>query len=249
MTAPPSTRIIKAMARPELVQFVDENVHSLLEDEAVAVLENRFVTPAVCQKIAQTQRLTSFYDVRLRLVAHRQTPQAYALKFVHHLYWTDLLRLSVDVKVPAPVRRAIDHQLANRAEKMTVGERITAAKSCSHTLIKLFLFDESTLVFEALLVNPRVREEDLVTLANSSRATAEQLQILARDPKWLYRYPIRKAIVMNPATPRATAASLLRHLSRRDLESIHDHPQTSVYLRRCIERLRSTSSPAAELGS
>jgi hypothetical protein len=43
---------------------------------------------------------------------------------------------------------------------------------------------------------------------------------------------------MNPHTPRSTAASQLRFLSNRDLHQIHRHPATSVYLRRCIERLR-----------
>jgi len=43
---------------------------------------------------------------------------------------------------------------------------------------------------------------------------------------------------MNPSTPRAAAARQLRFLSQRDLLMIHEHPATSTYLRRCIERLR-----------
>ncbi len=47
------------------------------------------------------------------MVPHRLTPQAFAVKFVHCLYWFDLVRLSVEVTVPAPVRRAIDTQLVS----------------------------------------------------------------------------------------------------------------------------------------
>jgi hypothetical protein len=232
-----NTTRIQSFPREELLHFVNENLRDLLEDEALDVLDNPYVTPAICQKIAQTQRLTGFYSVRLRLVAHKQTPQAHAVKLIHYLYWSDLVHLSVDVKVHAPVRRAIETILVNRVDKLTLGEKITSAKRCTQALIKIFLFDPDPKVFAALLVNQRVREDDLLFLASSDRATTEQLQLLAGDRKWSYRYPIRKALVLNPRTPRAIAASLLRSFAARDLRKIHDHPSTSVYLRRCIERL------------
>jgi hypothetical protein len=43
----------------------------LTEEEALAVLANPYITPQVCQILAQSLRLTAFYSVRLRLVAHR----------------------------------------------------------------------------------------------------------------------------------------------------------------------------------
>jgi hypothetical protein len=62
--------------------------------------------------------------------------------------------------------------------------------------------------------------------------------MVAEDMRWSYRYAIRKALVMNPDTPHAAAASQLKYLSRRDLRGIHSNPDTSVYVRRCIERLQ-----------
>src|SRR5581483_3218665 len=214
----------------------------LLEDETLAVLENPYVTPPICQLIAQTHRLTAFYSVRLKLVALKHTPQAQAVKLVHYLYWSDLVRLSVDVKVPAPVRRAIDNILVNKVDKLTLGERITIAKRCSHALIAILMWDPDPKVFESLLINQRVREDDLLVIANSDRASTAQLQLLADNPKWSYRYAIRKALVMNPLTPRSAAASLLRSLTPRDLRNILRNPQTTVYVRRCIERLISATA-------
>lgn len=233
-----SLKRIQGFPRDDLLQFVQENVRHLLEDEALAVLDNPYVTPQVCQQIAQNQRLAGFYSVRLKLVANRHTPQAHAVKFVHYLFWSDLVRISVDMKVSAPVRRAIDTILVNKIDKLTLGERITIAKRCSHALIKELLFDPDPKVFEALLINQRVREDDLLLVAGSDRASAAQLQLLANDPKWSYRYPIRKALVMNPRTPRSAAASLLRSLTPRDLRLIHRNPHTTVYVRRCIESLQ-----------
>jgi hypothetical protein len=226
------------VTRDELVDAL-RDAASLAEDEVLAILANPFVTPQILGKVAQTARLTGFYSVRVKLVAHRQTPQAHAVKLVHYLYWFDLLRLSIDVQVPAPVRRAIDTQLINRADKLSLGERISSARLCSLALVKVFLYDPHPQVFESLLVNKRLREDDLLALIASGRATREQLLMIAGDMKWSYRYPIRKALVLNPHTPRSVAASQLRYLSQRDLKSIHSNPETSVYLKRCIERLSS----------
>ncbi|HEX2060540.1 MAG TPA: hypothetical protein VHK90_07355 [Thermoanaerobaculia bacterium] len=229
---------LQSYTRDALAEFVAQNATVLTEEEVLAILENANVTPQILGRIAQVPRLTGFHSVRFALVGHRQTPQAHAVKLVHYLYWFDLLKLSVDVKVPAPVRRAIDTQLLNRVEKLTLGERISSARRCGPALIKAFLYDTHPRVFEALLVNKRLREDDLLALVSSERATSEQLQMIADDARWSYRYAIRKALVLNSTTPRSAAASQLRYLSRGDLQRIHANPRTSVYVRRCIERLR-----------
>jgi hypothetical protein len=227
---------IRRFSSAELAAFVAANGASLLEDEALALLDNAHCTAAICQVLARNQRLTAFYSVRLRLVQHRATPLTHAVKLVHYLHWPDLLRLSVDVKVPPQVRRSIDTQLLSRLSKLTLGEKIAAAKRCSAALIKVLLFDPDPNVFASLLVNQLIREEDLLLLATSEFASAEKLRLLAADSKWSYRYAIRRALAVNPAAPRSVAASQLRFLSRRDLRTIHDDPATSTYLRRCIER-------------
>lgn len=241
-------RDLKSLSRDELALFLAENLQYLTEDEALAILENPFVSSRMLGTLAQNQRLTGFYSVRLRLVAHRQTPQAHAVKLVHYLYWPDLVRLSVEVTVPSAVRRAIDTVLLNRVDKLTLGERIASARRCSHALIKALLFDPDPKVFAALLVNQRLREDDLLLLAGSTQATREQLRMIGDDRRWSYRYAIRKALVLNPTTPRSTAAAQLRFLSRRDLVAIHRNPVTSVYMRRCIERVRDEKikAPATE---
>ena len=239
MTLPRAYHQIKKLSRDELKLFVAENIKVLGEDEAIAVIENPFVTPAMLLAIAQSPRLAGFYAVRVRLVAHRQTPQAQSTKLIHYLYWHDLVRLSIEVTVPAPVRRAIDTQLLLRLERLTLGERIASARRCSHALVKVFLADPDPRVFGIVLSNTRVREDDILAVIASRQTTSEQLQLIANDQKWSYRYAVRKALVLNPATPRFAAASQLRFLTPKDRRLIHSNPSTSTYLRRCIERLQA----------
>jgi hypothetical protein len=235
---------IEAMSRDELAQYVADNIQFLTEDEALSILANPYVSTRLLGTLAQNQRLTGFYSVRLKLVIHRQTPQAHAAKLVHYLFWPDLVRMSVEVTISPPVRRAIDTILVNRVDKLTLGERIAAARRCSLALIKMLLFDPDPKVFEALLNNQRLREDDLLDLLATNEVLRHQILMIADDRKWGSRYAIRKSIVLNGATPRSTAAAQLRFLSKRDLREIHSNPETSVYVRRCIERLKTEAEPA-----
>lgn len=237
---------IREMNADELGAFVVENLSALGEEDAVAVLSNRFCTPFICVAIAGTARLASYYEVRQKLVLCRATPQHLALKFVRHLYWSDLLRHSTDVQIAPPIRRAIDAQLLAGLPKRTLGERISAAKCCSREVGKVLMLDPDLRVFAALLSNPRLREDDLVAFVQSDRVSAEHLRHLADHTKWGVRYPIRRAIAFSPVAPRAVGASQLRFLQRDDREKLYRHPGTSVYLRRCIDVLNEEPHRAAE---
>lgn len=228
---------IREMNPEELQTFLEEHRASLLEEEALRVLANRFCTPKMALAIAHDARLTSYYSVRAALVRHRATPQAQALKFVHHLYWRDLLKFSTEMRIAAAVRRGIEQQMLVRLPQRTLGEKITAARACSRELIRAFLIDPSPRVFEALLMNPRLTEDDLVAHVVSGKATPIQLTAISRSPKWSFRLPLRRALVMNSNTPKAVAASQLPHLPKADREALAKSGRLSVYLKKCIERL------------
>lgn len=228
---------IRDMSGEELGAFVADRLVSLGEDEAIAVLSNRFCAPSVCVAIAGNSRLASYYEVKQKLVTCRATPQHLALKFVRHLYWSDLVRHSTDVQILPAIRRAIDAQLLTGLAKRTLGERISAAKCCSREVGEALMADPDMRVFAALLNNPRLREDDVVAFVQSERAAAEHLRLIAAHTKWGCRYAIRRAIAFSPFAPRAVAASQLRFLRKDDRDGLYRHPATSVYLRRCLEAL------------
>src|ERR1043165_1743460 len=196
---------VEELSRDALAEFVAENLAHLFEEEALAALANRHVTPQICQQIARSIRLTAVYSVRLRLVAHRQTPQAHAVKLVHYLYWFDLLRLSVDVRVPPTVRRAIDQRLLTNVNKLTVGERVTSARRCNVTLAKALMFDPELSVFEALLTNSAPPQE---TLAHWPFPPPPPPR---RRPRHAGLLAARDARAASPARRRPQALVPLRH--------------------------------------
>lgn len=233
----PITRRILGLPPEELRAFVESDAEALGEEEVLAILEHPYASPQIVARIANQPRLTSFYSVRARLVAHRNTPRGQALKFVHYLFWTDLLRMSTNVHVPPAVRRAIDVNLASRVGQLSVGEKMTMARSCTRELIPALLRDASPRVLAALLANSRMTEEALLVAMNGDSFHSEKLRVLAADPKWSRRYSIRLAIARHPQSAHATAASQLRHLRRNDLGEIARSEQIPLFIRRCAERL------------
>lgn len=242
----PAASAIRAMNLEELESFVAANVSRLGEEEALAALGNRYASTAICQRIAQTPRLTAYYTVRKAVVAHRQTPLAAALKFVHYLYWADLTRMSVDVRIPPQVRRAMDHQLLNRISKLALGEKISVSRLCSREVASVLLRDPDAKVFAAVLSNARLTEDDILATIATGRCTPDQLRVISNDRKWSFRLGVRKALVLNPATPRAVAATQLRHLSANDLAQLRSNPSISLFLKRCIDRLTDSQPTDTE---
>lgn len=233
------TRRILDLSPEELRRLIEEEGEALGEEETLAILEHPYSTPQLVAKIANQPRLTSFYSVRARLVAHRHTPRGQALKFVHYLYWSDLVRLSTNVHIPPAVRRAIDTNLGTRVGQLSTGEKMTMARICSRELIRTLLHDPSARVLTALLTNPRLTEEDLVPALVSESFNAEKIRVLADDQKWSRRYAVRHAIARHPQTPAVVAASQLRHLRRNHLEEIAGDGEMPLFVRRCAERLKS----------
>lgn len=234
----PLTRRILGLPPEDLRALVEAELDAMGEEEVLAVLEHPFCTPPMISRICNQPRLTSHYAVRARLVAHRHTPRAHALKLIHYLFWADLLRMSTNVHIPPQVRRAIDTNLSNKLIQLTLGQKVSTARVCSRELIVPLLRDPSPRVFAALLGNPRLTEDDLIRgLGTGAGVTSEKIRLLADDPKWSTRYAVRKWIATQSMSPNAVAASQLRHLRRNDLRAIAEGEETSLFIRRCAQRL------------
>jgi hypothetical protein len=75
-------------------------------------------------------------------------------------------------------------------------------------------------VIQTILGNPRLTEAEVVKLAASRRATPEVLEIIAQDDRWIARYPVKVALVNNPATPLRVVLGMLPYLLQQDLRAL-----------------------------
>lgn len=231
-----SFQLIRELGREGLAQFVDETASTMIEEEALSVLRNPHCSGSMVVQIAQSP-VASRYSVRVAIVGHRSTPQGHAMKFVHHLKWHDLLRLSTEVRLSAAIRRAIEEQMKIRMPKVTLGEKRAAAKFCSIEIARVLFRESDDRVLDGLLNNPRVTEQLVLQLIERNELDGEHLARLTSHPRWHRRYAIRRSVARSEAAPRAVAAAQLPHLTRADLREMKRSPSTSRYLHACIDRL------------
>ncbi len=151
---------------------------------------------------------------------HPRTPQIVALRFIPGLYWADLVRVGLDMRLHPMVRRAAETRLIDRLPALAVGEKMAIARSASPGVLAALRNDPTPRVIAALLENPRLAEGLLVPLLASESALPAVLAVIAGSPKWSVRYPIRLALCQNPRTPLDRALMLLPMLKRSDLESV-----------------------------
>ncbi len=120
---------------------------------------------------------------------------------------------------------------------LTLGERKSLARRPDRETIQRLLADPHPDVIQRCLRNPRLTEDDLVTLAAKRPGRGEVLVEIARS-RWIHRPRVRLAVVLNPATPLELAVRIAGLLLRPELDMVARSPQVAAVVRAvCLEHL------------
>jgi hypothetical protein len=103
---------------------------------------------------------------------------------------------------------------------VTLGRRKSLARSSERDVIDKLLRDPEAQVTEILLGNPRVTEGDVVRLAARRPTTAEVQRAIFASERFIARYQVKRALVLNPYTPSDLAARLAPLLNLTDLKEV-----------------------------
>src|SRR5260370_1343509 len=82
-------------------------------------------------------------------------------------------------------------------------------------------------VLTILLATPRITEEDVVRLAARRPTTAGAQRTILRSERFIARYGVKRALVLNPYTPTDLAARLVVLLTRPDQLAVANDPSLS----------------------
>jgi hypothetical protein len=126
---------------------------------------------------------------------------------------------------------------------VTLGERKSLARSHDRTLIARVLRDPHPLVIRILLGNPAVTETDVVRLCATRPVLSDVLREVFRSPRWIVRYQVKTALLLNPYTPLDVALQIAPHMTAQDLRRAGAANDLSVDLQEACKRL--TGKPAA----
>ena len=196
-----------------------DNPH-LGDEEMLLLLRNRRASVTLLTRIGRDRRWTRNSEVRRLLVQHPQIPMGLARTLLSHLFWKDLLEVSVNLRVHPVIRRQSERILQVRVEDLALGEKITLARRAPRAVISSLIRSDDGRLLRAVLGNLTLIEQDAVNIAGAGKTDGEVLAHLAGHPRWGVRRAVRQALIRNPRTPVPVALRLIGGLPRRDLQEL-----------------------------
>ena len=149
-----------------------------------------------------------------------RTPRVLALRLLPSLFWRDLADVAASPRLPRGVRGRAESILQDQLPDMRLGEKVTLAKVATTPVLARLLAESEPKIARSCLINPRLREDDLVTAVRHETAPAALLEAAAASTRWGERYAVRLALVLQPRTPLGVALSQLSSLLDRDLQRV-----------------------------
>lgn len=187
------------------------------EENVLLALLRRAVPARFLEQVATTPPWSDRPMVLARVVLNPRAPRGLSLRLVSSLFWRDLAEVAASPAVHAAVRVRAEASLRDMLGELRLGERITLAKIATPLVLAPLLVDPDPHVVEATLLNPRLREEDLVTAIRREEASSVLVQAAASSSRWSGRYAVRLSLALQPKTPLPVALLQLSSLIKSDL--------------------------------
>jgi hypothetical protein len=207
------------------------------EDTVLIALLRRALPVRFLEHVGTTPPWCERRNVVGKLVLNPRTPQALSLRLVSTLFWRDLADVAASPVVPGPVRVRAEGHLKDLLRDLRLGERVSLAKMATPTVLALLLSDAEPGVAGAALINPRLRENDLLVALRQPTVARPLIEAAAASPKWKERYAVRLALALQPRTPLPLSLLQLSSLLKRDLARIAAAADLPQLLRVAAERL------------
>uniref|UniRef100_A0A831U1M2 Uncharacterized protein n=1 Tax=Geobacter metallireducens TaxID=28232 RepID=A0A831U1M2_GEOME len=103
------------------------------------------------------------------------------------------------------------------AQVMGVADKIKIAQTGDKEWRMILIRDSNKLVSGTVIKNPRITEQEVLTICKSSIQNDEILRVICANKEWIKNYQIRKALVENNKTPLPSALRFLATLTEKDL--------------------------------
>ncbi|MFC1850655.1 hypothetical protein ACFL27_10725 [candidate division CSSED10-310 bacterium] len=206
-----------------------EVTESLLDNpyitsQSILNLVKRRNTPLkLLEKIAENKTWLAEYDLKFELIKNPRTPSYISLKLLRYLFRKELQSLARDVSVSNIIRQATISILEAKLSELLPGEKMALAKEAVGPLLTMLLNDPDDRVVRVALQNTRLRENDVVIMANRRDISSKIIAEISKS-RWLNRYPIKVAIAHNRQTPIPLAIKIIGELFQQDLQEIMKNP-------------------------
>jgi hypothetical protein len=208
----------------------------------MAVLRRAVPVPFL-ELLATTEPWSERPRVLARVVLNPKAPRGLSLRLVSQLSWRELADVAATARVPGAVRLRAEALIRESLRDLRLGDRITLARLATTTVLPLLLVDAEPRVVKAALMNPRLREEDLVTSVRAEDVPRVLLEASVASSRWSTSYALRLALVLQPRTPLSVALLQISSLVPRDLRRVAEASELRPLVRAAARAVLEKGEP------
>lgn len=103
---------------------------------------------------------------------------------------------------------------------LSIAEKIKLATIGSKSARKLLSRDSNRIVVNAVIRSPKIREDEVVPLAQDRTTPDDVLVYILTRKDWMKSFPIKIALCKNPKTPLPKALRIVESLPEKELRSL-----------------------------
>ena len=207
---------------------------TLDETNACLLLERKELSPALLELISKQKHLLASYRVRRALAAHPHTPRGIATRLLRDLHLMDLVQMSLLPSSPAHLRLLADERILAQMPQLPLGQRLMLARRGSTRVAGGLLVQGPERVSRAALDNPFLAEAQVLKALSQEALPARVAALIAKHEKWSKCANVRVALLRHPRAPLDAAATFLRDIARRDLETLLGLSRLAAGVRRML---------------
>jgi hypothetical protein len=124
-------------------------------------------------------------------------------------------------------------------KKMSVGQKVALAIKGNREVRNILIRDTNKMLCLKVLENPRISDSDVEAYAKSTNLSEDVLRGIAGRKEWCKKYPVVKALVLNPKAPLGVTLDFLKRLNLKDLEQLAKNRNVPETLRSAARRLHA----------
>ncbi len=110
--------------------------------------------------------------------------------------------------------------ILKKISEMTVSEKVKLALLGNKEARAILIKDPNKVVATAVVKSPRLKENEVINIAQMRSVDDEVIRIIARNPEWTRNYAVQLALVNNPKTPLQRSMQFVKNLRVNDLKQL-----------------------------
>jgi hypothetical protein len=127
--------------------------------------------------------------------------------------------------------------VTQRITKLSTNQKIMLAIKGGKEERAILIREANRLIQVNVIRNGRITESEIAYIAQMRTVNEEVLRIISNSREWMKKYPITKALVMNPRTPLPVAMTHFKRLIDSDMKLLMKDRNVPELIRREAKRL------------